>query len=1777
MTAINPQSLTLDDYSFIDIIHQTDITRTYKAVRKSNAASVTIKFLNCASASTSELERFQSEIQTIQNSHISGVITIHDLFPHPDGFALVLEDLDTVPLKTFINKQPADLERFLTIAKQLAKTTALLHEKNLIHKNINPYSVHILPETCETTLSDFGILQDITRENDDIHSLDVIETALRYKSPEQTGRMNRPIDHRADMYSLGVVFYEMLTKNAPFTTDDPMELIHAHLAKNPMAPEKVDPSIPKQISDIVMKLLSKPAEDRYQSMFGLFNDLERCRESLANTGAIKHFKLGNNDIPLYFTLPNISIGRESEKKRFTDAIEDAIERCRLKAIFVSGYPGIGKSFLVNTLQSFIAERNGYFAASKYTPFEQNLPYSGIIQAITHLIRQVLTEPPEKIDIVRSRLQEALGLNGKVITDIIPLLETIIGVQPDISELTPEDSLNRFRHVFRNFLGVLAQKDHPLILFLDDLHLADIASLKFIEMMLKDAQNMAFVFIGVYRHNEINATHLLHALIENIQKSSLQYIPITVSPFSEKEIERYLSNALRLEEKNVSSLTPLVKEKTNGNPFFINQFLHILYIENVIPPSFMKPFSWDLKRIRSIQLPENVIEIMIEKILKLASNRRDVLQCAACIGPYFNLKTLSAIIKKPVEDLERILQNLLEKELLDHPQEAEYHMSDQIQNAAYFLTPEKERIRYHSAIGRYLFKVTNKEDLVNKIFHIVNQFNAGRLAINDKVEKRNVAELNLIAGKKANASGAYQSAFGYFKNGLAFLENDSWRTNYTLTYELYTNVADTAYRNGEFDIMNRYLSIISENTSNLLDNVVVYEIRILASIAKNKLVEAVTTALEIIGMLGITLPDPITREALIDKFIATGALLEETTDADILNAPRMDDPYSLAIIRIMTFSINAFHGASYIHESVILTLEIVQLSIVKGIAPQTPYWFSCYAMALYTIDQLGAAFRFSDLALKIKKKFDLRGEIRTDLNIIACIAPWKQPIRSFINRYITIYNKGLEIGDTDYTHRSMATFDFMQWAAGKELHAIQSDAVTFAASAKRHSLQTPLNYIEIRFQAGENLLGHSQTATLLEGSGFNAAKRVPQLIANRDHLSLFLVHFYSMYLNFIFGETDKAVSESEAIKPYVYAISGGFFHIVLFYYYRSLVRLSGLEQLPLEEQTRLFPKIEYAQNKLKRWLPYAPSNFQNKIDLIEAEMARIKGDILNAEVYYESAIRSAHEAGFLHEEALSFERAALFYSARRMDEIATLYMVRACACYEKWGAFAKVEHLQKTHPNLLSMGMKEMASLTNIVPPANGKTALLDFAAIMKASQAISGEIVLSNLMKRLIHIGIENAGAQRGALISEHEGRLFVEAVSDMNGTISILSQMPLKAFEKLPAGVIHYVHSTNENIVLANASQDTRFSHDPYITANFVKSILCIPIRYKNKIAGIFYLENNFSTAAFPEDRIEVLTALFSQAAISLENARLYKEAKDAQEDLRQHHDHLEEMVHERTQELRAVQQELIESAHLAGKADVAAGVLHNVGNVLNSVCTSIHTMENILNTSAVFDGYANADNLLRNHIDTIEEFIANDSRGKKLLEYYLNLGEMLLNDRQELRNEVKRLSDKAAAITNIIDAQQSYASGRGLMENLDITHIVEDALIMQSESLKKQRIQVVKEFQPVPKAILDKTKLIHVLINILTNAKQAMHDMPTDQKLLSISIWADQNSIFVSFRDTGTGIKKSDLKRIFGSGFTTKINGHGFGLHSSANYMTEMGGRMWAESDGPATGATFIITLPC
>jgi predicted ATPase/class 3 adenylate cyclase/tRNA A-37 threonylcarbamoyl transferase component Bud32 len=1503
---------SISGYQIIEQLYESENSLVYRGRRLSDDQPVILKLLKEAYPSPEMIAWFTREYEVTRDLKLVGVASAYALETDQHQWVMVLEDFGGESLRRLGLIGKVHLEEFLAIAIEVTEFLGYIHQQNIMHKDINPANIVYNPVTKEVKLIDFGIATVLTRENPTFRNPNVLEGTLAYMSPEQTGRMNRAMDYRTDFYSLGVTFYELLSGRLPFLTDDVLEMVHCHIAKQPSPPHEVRPDIPRAVSDIILKLMTKNAEDRYQSAFGLKTDLENCLHQLRTSGTIEPFEPGQYDLSDRFLIPQKLYGREDEIATLLAAFE-RVSAGTSEMMLVTGYAGIGKSALVQELYKPMTHRRGYLIAGKFDQFQRDTPYAGFIQACRGLMRQILTESEEQIIAWQEKLRTALGSNGQVIIEVIPEVEFVIGPQPDVVVLGPAEAQNRFNLVFLDFISVFTRPEHPLVVFLDDLQWADGASLKLIELLMTASSSQYLFLIGAYRDNEVDAGHPLSLTLSAMHYAAAKMNTIALVPLDIPAVTRMVSETLHCTPEQAYALAEMVHIKTGGNPFFINEFLKSLYVEELITFDYTRGrWQWDLDQIQAQEMTDNVVELMAGKIQQLADHTQAVMKLASCIGNQFDLMTLAMASQKlpgeTAHDLSEALTEGLVLPLgdsyklmaldvpgLEYELTADYKFAhDRIQQAVYSLIPEQDREEVHWRLGQLFLQNILPESQEERIFDIVNQLNQGRAFITTQAERLDVVELNLLAGKKAKSSAAYEPAFRYLRIAVELLGDDTWQSHYDLTLDLYTEAAEAAYLTGDFDEMERLAAVVLDHARTILDKVKVYESRIQSFTAQSKQMEAVQTALDVLKMLGVSFPDHPGPDDIMRGLEETRTALAGNRIEDLYNLPEMTDPDKLAAMRIMTIVVNAAYVAVPELMSLI-TFKMVYISVTYGYTSVSAHAYASYGLILCgesdeAIGDIEYGYRFGQLALRLLERFNAKElKPRTLMVVNNFIRHWKEHVRETLQPLLEAYQTGMETGDLVFAAIALYVYSSLSFFTGKQLSRLEQEMASYNDILSRIKQARALYMNGLYRQVVLNLMGKSANTCKLVGTSYNEDTMLPIHTEANDRTAIYYVHFNKLILCYLFQDYEEAARHAAIAEQYSRSAVGSF-AIVLFHFYDALAQLAIFHTVRRAEQKRILEKVGVHQEKIRTWANYAPMNHLHKYYIIEAELARVNYRDGEAREWYDKAIAMAQENKYLNEEALAQELAFMFYMAKGLPKLAQPYLRDAHYAYMRWGAQAKVSDLENRYAHLLfqsdsGRGDANSSSTTTTrttTTTSTGHTTsnILDLPSVLKASQAISGEIVLDSLLSKMMRILIENAGAERGVLILDKDGAWAIEAEGTIESEeVTVLQSIFLDATSNvpLPLSVINYVVRTRQTIVLSDATQEGQFMQDPYIVTRSPRSILVTPLLNQGKLIGLLYLENNLTSGAFTSDRLELLNLLSSQVAISIENARLYNNLQES------------------------------------------------------------------------------------------------------------------------------------------------------------------------------------------------------------------------------------------------------------------------------------------------------------
>jgi predicted ATPase/signal transduction histidine kinase len=1761
-----------------------------RARRHSDGLPVILKRPNAEFPSPDELARLRHEYRLGRDMAMDGVVTFLALERYRNSFAIVMEDIGGESLMRSHRGRPLELRHFLGLAIQLVQTLGRVHQRRVIHKDINPGNIIYNSRSGAIQLIDFGIATELSRENTTGLGSSGLEGTLPYISPEQTGRMNRVIDYRTDFYSLGVTFYELLTGQLPFTSSDQLELVHCHIARTPRPPGELVPSLPRVVSEIVQKLMAKRAEERYQSAFAIQADLERCLASLEGTGQIEPFIIAERDFSDRFQLPQKLYGREREIEMLLGAF-DRVAAGASELMLVAGYSGIGKSALVQEVHKPIVEKRGYFVSGKFDQYNRKIPYASLIQAFRALVRQLLTESPERLAGWKQKLLEALSPNIQVLIEVIHELELIVGKQPPVPELPPREAQNRFNLVFERLFGVFCHKSHPVVMFLDDLQWADLPSLQLLERLTTFSDVHHLLVIGAYRDNEVDGAHPLMLTLEEMRKHGARIESLTLGSLGRTQCAELLADTLHRSMAEVEPVADLCLRHTGGNPFFMSQYLLSLHEQGgFVFDARAGHWRWNPELLSRVPISEGIVELVAGKIQRLPAETRRVVQLAACIGNKFDLQTLAVVSAASIADTFAALWPGLQEGLLV-PEGTAYKFAedlgatlrlldaegraasaheggdvvlrflhDRVQQAAYLLIPESERQALHLRIGRLLRENVRAEELDERIFEIANHLNAGLGMITSTEERDLVAELNLIAGRKANASAARAAALSYCKTGLDLLGEECWTRRYELTLALHLQAAEAAYLSSHFAEMDRHIEAVDLHARDLLEKVKAFEIRTEALIAQTRLKDAVKSALRVVkDLLGIEFPDNPGPADVAAYLAEARAALGGRAIPSLIDLPPLEDARTRAAARLLVKVMSASYlGMPELFPLISLRLTVIGLT--RGHDGAVAFGYTLYGLLLSAmLGDIDAGYDFGQLALKLIERYDAREfEARTRATAFCFLAHWKSSLHDAVAVFKENYRTGLEAGDLEYGLYSAQWMGVFAYCAGHNLAELEPQLVRYLESMERLKQETVLRYTQTIRASVTSMRSDSAEPWRMvhEGYDFDRMMELHREAKDSSGIAWGLAH--KLVLCSFFGRTAEAMEVLTVVEQYAGSMVGTQY-VDMVNFHGSLTRLAACATATAEERTGLLEKVEESQQKRKVWAEHAPMNRAHSYALVEAERARVLGQREAARASYYRAMSLAQQHHFLHHQALAAELFARFLLEGGEDEAGYLFLNKARHLYELWGARAKVRQLEAWHPSIAQSAVAERPQSGSITTTRTSSAGALDFLSVLKASQAISGEVVLPELLKKIMGLVVENAGARRGLLVLPGERSLVVEMDgTPQEGTQVVLRSGPLPERSDVSMAVMRYVERTREAVVLGDASIDRgAFQTDPYLSLRKSKSVLCLPILHHTHLVGLLYLENELLANAFTPERCRVLELLSAQAAISLENARLYET--------------LDNRVNERTRELsealenlRQTQRKLVVQEKLASLGLLTSGIAHEIKNPLNFI-----------------------NNFAELSVELVEEL--RDEVRKQAGSQGASSLQNLQGVVEELWQNTTKIHQHGQRADTIVSSMLKHASGTaGAWEQVNVNQLVDESLRLAYGSFQLQNasFQAALEvsYEPLlPHMRLAPQSMSRVLNNLVNNACYALQDrfrrMPgAFTPTLRVSTHDRNDKVEIRVWDNGGGIPEALRDKVFTPFFTTKPPGQGTGLGLSLSYdiiFNGHGGMLEFESrEGDYT--EFVVTLP-
>jgi histidine kinase len=1518
-------------YTTKETIASSGTTTIFRGIRVTENCPVVVKLLNREYPSAKELSVFIREYEILNKIHGDGIIKVYGVEKYRNSMAIILEDIDGQSVDRICRTADLGIGEKLALAIQMTHSVVQIHQQNIIHKDVNPTNFICNRITNQVKLIDFGIAAELSREASQCVNLNILEGTFDYISPEQTGRINRPVDYRTDLYSLGITLYELFTGKLPFRGNDELEIIYSHIAKIPVSPAEVNPQIPLILSTIIMKLIAKNAEERYQSAYGLLKDLEFCQQNIESFWQISStFIPGQQDVFDRFEIPHTLYGREEEVDLLIREFEKAAEGYP-EILLVSGYSGIGKSSLINEIRKPITGKKGYFIFGKYNQFERNIPYFAITHAFKEFLKQLLAESSDSLDIWKQELLNVLGCNGQIVIDILPELEKIIGPQPEVPDLNPLEAQNRFLMTFCEFINVFAKREHPLVVFLDDLQWSDRSSLDLIKYIVSSNRVQYVLFVGAYRDSELDEGHMLHQFLDEINNRQNDSIPpvkqIYLRPLDYSSVNQLIAGTLHCHPDTTGPLTNIILQKTKGNPFFISRLLHSLYLQGTF--TFMVDkgqWDYDLEKVNAVAISDNVVDLLVKGLETLGDETLDILKLLSCIGNQFDLLTVSLISKKSVSVLGRNLWIAIENEIIlplnndyrfintlkTEISPADFEMRfcfahDRIRQAVHSLISESRKCELNLSIGReYLrsFRVTQQMDT---IFDLVKHLNSAMCLITGKDERLELADLNNMAGNIAMKSTAFAAALSYFESAESLLTKDEWNALQDKHFDLLLKQASTALLSGDLLKADTICELLSKIAKSNLEKGAITHIKIMILIFQGKLSDAISEVRKTLQLFSITLPESaeeITWKTQ-DGIMKMQQMLSRMSINELVNLPVMNDPEILMAVQL----IQAVLPASQANPPffALTTLIMFELTLTYGTSALSCKCFSdCGHILGKVLADYKTGYKLGEAAFALLNKYNAESQKPSVYFMFSYISCWRVHYKESLDYLQLSYRTGIETGDLIHAMYAIAHKVHLQLWVGKNLTECKSEtenAIVFLKQVKGAvpQLLAEIVYYTIqKFQVTPSGRDALQDDVLPDFEVKNA-EMIDKIkkISGFQYLRRFYHH--NTFVNIVSGDMEEAEKWSLLIDR-LSTVDTPDFTMPDYYLFKGLILINKWKGASSQEHATMKETLSIIHQKLKVWADNCPANFAHKYYLLSEQMAIIGNRSLDTIVdLFKKTLDSFGENDFIQLKALCNELYGKFWIEKGVETIGKAYIREAYYLYKQWGADRKVALMEK-HYSYFFMTNDTVSGGNEATKVKKGTTSVsprnsIDLVSILKSTQAISSEIKIDKLLKILIHTMIENAGAQRGCLLlkNESDNQFYIEAIQDGNSfRINSMHSVVFTDSKDLCPEIVHYVIRTMENIVIKDACSDSRWQNSAYIMSKQIKSVLCMPVFYQKRLKGVVYLENNLSDNIFTSERLELLNILSSQASISIENARLYE--------------NVEEKVKERTIQLNDANEKLKE-----------------------------------------------------------------------------------------------------------------------------------------------------------------------------------------------------------------------------------------------------------------------------
>ncbi len=1700
---------------------------------------VILKSLRNLYPSLLEIEQLKQEYEIGRlcgKTASSAVLQILDFQYEQNRPVLVMEDINGRSLRDWIEETGSTtgiaLDQFWSIASQLIAGLTHIHDCHVIHKDIKPENILIARDSLQIKIADFSIAIAQSQELVTPINPTQMEGTLAYLAPEQTGRMNRVVDYRSDFYSLGIVFYELISGHLPFQQDDPLNLIHDHLTRSPEPLQRED--LPTGLNEIILKLLAKNAEDRYQSPQGLQQDLEACRSGVP-------FQVGASDRSTRLNLPQKLYGRESEVQQLLAAF-DRVAAGHHECILVSGYSGIGKSALVNQIHTPITGVRGSWIVGKFDQLQRSEPYSALLQALRSLLRQIFLVPEVELQVWRDRLQAVENQSGTVLRSVLPEWTVLFPLESTV-ETSVTISPTQFNQALRSLLQSCAVVEHPLVMFLDDLQWADSASLDVLESVLTQDSCPYFLLIGAYRDNEVTAIHPLTRTIDRIPVESLT--SLVLQPLSPNDIHGFIQDLVAIPQATSHSTSPVARSETaalaellhtqtQGNPFFLTQLLKTLHQDRLFQFDRLRDrWIWEIDEIRQgMQVKGDIIDLMMANLQRLPADTLQILKWAACLGAQFAGEDLTTIAKIDRSTVIDTLNSALAAGLI-FPIKGDVSLRyrflhDRVQQAAYELIPLDDRPHRHGTIARQLVAAS--------VFEQVHHYNLAIDTLTDPLEQHQVAQLNLQAGKQARQSAAYQSAHTYLSIARSLLSEQPWEKDFSLTQAILSSLAESSFLCSHWQDAQHYLDQVTRQSIPLLDRIPLLELQIDLHIAQGQQLDAIALGLRAIEQLGIPLESPTTDFSTLPVLPDFEALPHFKV---------MDNPSHFAAIRILSrLAPITYQVTPEIYPQVARTM--LQLCLQHGHSSLAAFVYGAYSAFLQSIvGNPAQAYHSGQIALKLLEQFpDKALEVKVYMVVGTYALPCKQALSQTLPTLLKGIQSGLESGNLPHMGLSVMAYCTHLLFSGQPIAKIHPELDQYSQFLQRYQQRPHQNYINVLISLIETLKGSNIVNLISIQTQFESAK---------NYQGQLMMQWVGALEDCLFNRDRSAFDRLQSVR-HLKKSALGLVSLTRFHFYAALSAIA-IGERATEDIT-----------SLRQWASHAPENYQHLVELLEAESAAAAGQDLEAMTRYDRAIDRAETQNLLQDLALFYERAGLFYHRCGRTKIARTYLLEAYYAYDRFGAIAKCLALETSYPEWIQS--QQIVTSSKGHPPtvvglASGNPFMadaIDVATLMKASETIATEVQLPSLITTLLKVLTENTGAQKVALILDKPA----EQVPPEPARWAVEAVYPETASIAVPMRLIEYSLRLQEWVLYYDARSDVQALNDPYVQQVQPRSILIVPIQYQGRLLGSVYLENQDVGDTFTAQRVQSVKLLMSQAAIAIENAKLYQKEQEKSQELELSLDRLKQS-----------QAQLVQSEKIASLGQLVAGVAHEINNPISFISVNLQYAQKYIQN-------------LFQHLQLLHEAFPElpqpiQAHGESIdLEYLLEDLPKILNS---MNVGIDRIQGIMQSLRNFSRRDSDHPTPLAIHQGLDTTLMILAHRLKANE--RRPAIQIVKQYGDLPDLKGYGGQMNQVFMNLLANAIDALNESNVGKSYQSIAqapncitITTETlgHQVRIAIEDNGPGIPPEVQAEIFAPFFTTKPEGKGTGLGLSISHQiitTRHGGSLSCATR-PEGGNRFEIRLP-